>query len=136
MTVDLLGATKRGKERDGHTTEHLPSLYQITAVHSLVSSLLSLVSPIRSFSVYVGLIEAFRHRIKASGNVPPRSGLEGGVPRCKEEMETKLIKMAQQQAKRMFFLGSNINQESLYFSRNKEEKLSSTKLFSRLCICH
>lgn len=66
------------------------------------SSLLSSPLPCVAYpllSVDVGLIEAFRHRIKASGNIPLRSTLEA---KRKEEIETKLIKTAQRWARRIF----------------------------------
>lgn len=65
----------------------LPLLYQITVVPPFISlpPLPCVAYPL--FSVYVGLIEAFRHRIKASGNVPLRRRLEAACPNAKNKVK-------------------------------------------------
>lgn len=52
---------------------------------SLVLSICCFLS--LSLCVCVGLIEAFRHRIKASGSVPQRSQLEALCPNAKEKLK-------------------------------------------------
>lgn len=80
---------EREREKNGQTTRAvLLLLYQITVVPSSVSPPLSLVLSICCFlPVCVGLIEAFRHRIKASGSVPQRSQLEAVCPNAKEKLK-------------------------------------------------
>lgn len=76
----------RDRERWTHNTA-LPALYQITVVPltRLSSPLPCVAYPL--FFVYVGLIEAFRHRIKASGNVPLRSRLEAVCANVKKKLK-------------------------------------------------
>lgn len=66
--------TERGKEADGHSGGSAVSSANNTNAPIHFSAPLPCVARLL-FSVYVALIEAFRHKIKASGNAPPRSRL-------------------------------------------------------------
>lgn len=69
MAADLLGMTMRGMDTQQSVAIALSN--NSSSLILLPLPLPCVASPL--FSVYVGLIEAFRHRIKASGNVPLRS---------------------------------------------------------------
>lgn len=89
MTVSLWGMTRRGKEIDGHTRELCLCFIKNKYLH------LSFPPPsFIMFLVYVGLIDAFRHRIKACGNVPLRSCLEAMCLNTKKKLKQSSSKEA------------------------------------------
>ncbi len=96
------------KERWTHNRALL-SLYQITEALLIPLSLFLL----SAVFVYVGLIWAFRHRNKASGNAPLRSWLEAACPNAKNNLKQRLSKWPS--SKREDFESFGIEQEDVEF---------------------
>lgn len=115
----------------------LPLLYQITVVPSFASLLPLPCVAYPPFSVYVGLIEAFRHRIKASGSVPLRRRLEAACPNAEKKVKQSSSKRPSSRRRGFFrlqhqqrtFRVFHCEKKILYFL-TKREKLSSKLTYS------